>query len=154
MMSGMAAILDGVLGKKEQPTSNWHAPPSTLTGRNQCKSVLAVSQTVLTSYLLSLIFDRITCQQTIISLSYSSIASLSVPHTEMENPNPMSRPMEIYKAVEAALVNVIEARYEVNDPGGTKAETNRILEQASNTLHKVKADITAYVDLPLAPQAP
>lgn len=71
----------------------------------------------------------------------------------MENTNRKSDPMKIYKAVETALVNINSAQYEVNDPGGTKAETNRILKEASTILAQVKADITAYVNLPLQSQA-
>jgi len=71
----------------------------------------------------------------------------------MENTNSKADPMEIYNVVEAALRRINNARNEVNDPKGSKDETNTNLIQASTLLHKVKADLSAYVNLLLPPQA-
>lgn len=60
--------------------------------------------------------------------------------------------MEIYNAVEAALLRINNARHAINDPDGTKDEANPNLIQALTILQKVRADLSTYVNLPISSQ--
>jgi len=64
----------------------------------------------------------------------------------------VSDPMKIYRAVETARVHVNNAKREIYDPKGTRAETIRLLTDLSDLLLELKADVSACVNLPPSPQ--